>query len=157
MVKHRNAPKSSSQSSTVRTTRTQRWRTRPSAADSVTHGTPLQLLLANAMKEQGADGHALSLQEVVDRAGTKNGRPRISKPTVSTVLRGLSVRLSEDSIAALSKALHLPPQQIRDAIEQSVQVTMDVPERMRKLSPEAWGKLLEYGDFLLQSEGKARK
>lgn len=109
------------------------------------------------MKEQGADGHALSLQEVVDRAGTKNGRPRISKPTVSTVLRGLSVRLSEDSIAALSKALHLPPQQIRDAIEQSVQVTMDVPERMRKLSPEAWGKLLEYGDFLLQSEGKARK
>lgn len=125
------------------------------AAD-ITTGNPLQLLIARRMVELGVDGKPLSLAQVVARSGKRGGRPRVSKPTVSNVVSGKAVKLQPDTVEGLAKALDLAPATIEAAISQAVTVQMTVPGRLQRLSPEAWHQLMEFGDYLLEREGKKR-
>lgn len=126
----------------------------PDAALNIKSGTPLQLLVRDRMIALGVDGRALSLRQVAERSGKRKGRPRLSHVTVGNILHGRTVQLTDDSIAGLARALDVNEDVITKAIAQSVKLTMDLPERLKKLPPEAWSDLLAYGDFLLQRDGK---
>lgn len=126
------------------------------AAANITSGTPLQLLIARRMVELDGKG-PLSLRDVSARGGTGHrGRPLVSKATVANVLSGKVVALQPETITGLATALQLDESLIVKAIEQTREITMDVPERLKKLSPEAWEKLLDFGDYLLAQERKSR-
>lgn len=113
-------------------------------------GTPLQVLLKVRMTELGGDGPPLSTHEVAARSGGL-----VSANTVSSLLRGKVHNPSDQTVIALSKALDVDEAEIRRAVATSDgQVTMTLPSRAAKLSPEAFGKLLDYLDLLLANEGR---
>jgi len=117
-------------------------------------GTPLQLLLAQAMINEGRDGQPLSLREIEQRTGRAGSATRLSRAAISKILAGHTTRLRPETIRGLSKALRLEEAQIVEAMEQSQKLTMELPKSLKKLSPEGMQKLLEYGRFLLSQEGK---
>ena len=129
-------------------------RRRQPAALNTTSGNPLQVLLANRMMQLGADGKPMTLRQVEERSGKTQGRYRVSRSTVSNVLNGKAIKLTPETITGLARALEMDGQLIEQAIEQTQALTMDLPGKLRKLSPEGWADLLAYGEFLLSREGK---
>lgn len=119
-------------------------------------GTPLQVLLKQRMTAVGAalsedgDGPPLSTHEVAARSGQG-----LSANTVSLILRGKTVRPSDQTIEGLAVALEIDAKKIRDAIHATERgATIQLPKRAAKLSPEGWGQLLTMLDYLLAQEGK---
>lgn len=129
-------------------------RRRNPAALNTTSGNPLQLLIAQRMTYLGKAGRPLTLREVEERSGRVSGRFRVSRSTVSNVLNGKAVKLTPETITGLGRALELEEDLIEQAINQTVALTLDLPAKLRKLSPDGWRDLLEYGEFLLSREGK---
>lgn len=122
----------------------------------VTSGNPLQVLVAQRMRDLGSPGQPLSMSQVVARSGKRGGKPGVSKPSVSNILAGRTVALQPQTIEGLARALDVEPRTIRLAIEQAAHIQMELPDRFTRLSPEAWHQLVEYGNFLLEREGKVR-
>src|SRR4051812_33353721 len=121
---------------------------------NTTSGNPLQLLLARRMAELGQRGKPMTLREVEEKSGRVAGKFRVSRSTVSNVLNGKAVKLTPETITGLSRALQLDETLIEQAIDQTVALTLELPSKLRRLSPEGWADLLEYGEFLLSREGK---
>lgn len=155
-MKDERGSKIKAQSRTVTTTTGEKAdrRHHPRGALNTTSGNPLQLLLAQRMMELGRDGKPLTLRQVEEQSGRVQGRYRVSRSTVSTVLNGKTVKLTPETITGFARALKLEEATIERAIEQATAMTMALPRRLRKLSPEGWRDLLEYGEFLLSREGK---
>lgn len=108
-------------------------------------GTPLQVLLKTRMTALGGDGPPLSTHEVSARS-----KGLVSANTVSSIVRGRVASPSDQTIEALCLALEVDEQTIRRAVAASTgKVTMTLPARAAKLSPEQFGELLSYLDFLL--------
>lgn len=148
-------PKRRSQS-TAMTGKTARRRRAPGLpAPTITHGNPLQLLLAQRIRELGErdQGAQLSYQQVVDRGADRRGRPRFSKATFGNILNGKTTRLTDPVIEALAQALEVDEDTVRQAAKQASTTKMELPARVRRLSPEAWEKLLSYADYLLAEDG----
>lgn len=111
----------------------------------LTSGTPLQVLLKTRMTDLGGDGPPLSTHEVAERSGGM-----VSANTVSALVRGKVANPSEQTIEGLTVALEVSEDQVRKAVASgNGQVTMTLPSRASKLSPEAFGELLNYLDYLL--------
>lgn len=142
----------SADSATVKTDETMDRRHNPAALNT-TSGNPLQLLIAQRMDTLG-DGKPMTLREVEERSGRSGGKFRVSRSTVSNVLNGKAVKLTPETITGLSRALQLDETLIEQAINQTVALTLELPSKLRRLSPEGWRDLLEYGEFLLSREGK---
>lgn len=149
------------------TTTTRRGRGRPARGElaaTITSGNPLQLLVRDRMLALGKGDTALSLAQVVARAGTKTvtedgqrrRQPRLSKATLSLILHGKIVNLRPATVDALAKALDLETATLRKAIDQTRDVTYELPARARLLSPEGWEQVLQMVDFQLEREGKAK-
>lgn len=113
-------------------------------------GTPLQVLLKTRMTALGGDGPPLSTHEVSSRS-----KGLVSANTVSSLVRGKVANPSDQTIEALAVALEVDEDVIRRAVASSSgKVTMTLPARAAKLSPEQFGELLSYLDFLLARGGK---
>lgn len=128
-------------------------KTRPADPAAATTGNPLQLLVAQRITELG-NGKPLTLRQVEEQSGRSHGAYRVSRSTVSNILRGRVVKLTPETITGLARALKVDEALIVQAISQTTALTMALPAKLKKLSPEGWKTLLEYGDYLLQREGK---
>ena len=133
------------------TTGTRRVRRTRDAALKARNGNPLQVLLANRMIELGGDT-PLTLQDVVDRAGKRDGYPRISKPTVGNILMGRTTQLRPETIKALAKALRLDEADISRAIDLASDVSLELPAKLRRaLTADEFRALVAFGEHLVAS------
>jgi transcriptional regulator with XRE-family HTH domain len=103
------------------------------------------------MTHLGGDGPPLSTHEVAARS-----KGLVSANTVSALVRGKVANPSDQTVEALALALEVSEDQVRRAIASSSgKGTMTLPSRAAKLSPEAFGELLNYLDYLLtRDKGK---
>lgn len=132
-------------------TETRRPRRTRDAALKARNGNPLQVLLANRMIELGGDT-PLTLQDVVDRAGKRDGYPRISKPTVGNILMGRTTQLRPETIKALARALKLDEAEISRAIDLSTDVSLELPAKLRRsLTADEFRALVAFGEHLVAS------
>lgn len=116
----------------------------------INQGTPLQVLLKTRMTALGEDGPPLSTHEVSARS-----KGLVSANTVSALVRGKVTNPSDQTVEALAVALEVSEETVRKAVASGTgKVTMTLPSRASRLSPEAFGELLSYLDYLLQRDGR---
>jgi transcriptional regulator with XRE-family HTH domain len=119
----------------------------------------LQHLIANRMKELGErdQGRPLTYRQLAGRTKDRRGKELVSRATIGNILNGKTIRLTDETVEALAKALEVDEKLIRDAIHSSLAVKFQLPARVQQLSPEGWQALLDFADFQLAQENKPPK